>query len=229
MPFSNYTLYTEFVGGSAPMAAGTFTIYLDEVTSAIKNHCKNNIEAATYANVLINAPASLQLVLKQKPVQNDGNLTINANPLAYGNVTKFTSQGLLTAGVDYYLNTDDDDASKSTSGVVTCLRQPWSVAVGIPYGWLAPKRIPVPGALLITYRAGYETIPAAVTEATNLAISMLWNRRQTGYQASSESRGSWSVSLGQAATASAIVESPDVATLLRPYVAMERLIGWGVG
>lgn len=226
MALTSYDNYMAFTGGVPPMTMGQFTIVSEEVEQAVKDYCRSNIEQATYSNIVMNAPTSFQLVLAEGPVRN-ANLTISFNPLANGNAASFTANDALTQYSAWMLKTDANDSGNSTSRIVLRLGQPWSINLGVPPWKLAPAWVPNVGSLLVTYTAGYAVVPKSIVAATNLAISLLWQRRTTGMPVTSRSLDGISVSYGGAPMASSVVASPGVSGLLSRYVAADKLIGWG--
>ncbi len=224
---SDYAKYSAFLGSTPTMPIPSFSLLLGEVTAAIQDYCLQNLFERTYTNIIMDSPASAALVLSEGPVRNS-NLTISFNSQANGNVAAFTANDVLTQYSAWTLKTDANDSGNSTSKIVLRLPQPWSQALAFPFGRLAYKWVPNPGSVLVTYTAGFSTIPASLTQATNLAISLLWQRRATGQQVASRSLDGLSTSFNGGTEAASVVQSPGVIGLLSRYTAKEKKIGWGV-
>jgi hypothetical protein len=232
MALTSYATYANFTGGNAPMTSGQFSVIAGEVEQAVKDFCRSNLEAATYSNIPLSAPLSRFVVLPEGPVAVDANLSISYNPTAYGNVSAFDANHTLTLYSQFAVQTDSGNASISSSRVIERIGATWANGgtwVRPMWGALTVKPVPQTGAILASWRGGYETIPASITLATNLAISLLWARRTTGQPVTARSIDGMSVSYAGPADAAAVIASPGVASLLSRFENKDKKLGWGIG
>lgn len=235
---TTYQEYAAFYGETPPITEPQFPVYLSMVTQAIQDYTLSNLFYQTYTNTVLNAPPSTRLVLPQGPVWDDDTFSLSVNYYAAGNVSQFTSSNVLTKYVNYVLMVDEDNPSISTSRVVQFFSVgatsggPWSGAPWSP-NWqrdtmmLTPKQVPSYGSVLVTYNAGYQTIPASLALAANMLVTLVWQRRLVGVPVQSESRGAWSQSYMQGVLY-LIMGNPTVAGLLEKHRNYNKFLGWAV-
>ena len=207
-----------------PVRDASLQTMLDEVINAVKNHCVNgSLEATTYT-IVLDAPPSNVLILPYAPViyaptespAIDFQLYFNSG--ANGDPSAFTSDNLLTIFEDYVLQVGRTDTRTFPSGIVRSLRGPWLLNRERPTYSLATKLVPCYGAIKVVYKAGYETVPASLKGAINLAARKLFHARKFGVPLTSESLNGYSYSAQGSATAEGIIQGdPTIRSMLRAF------------
>ncbi len=233
--------YKTFAGISTTNATrdASLTALITAVSEAVKRRCRTRFEAATYTGIVLTPPASDKLCLRQVPVRSI--TSVYLNPSANGDPAAFTSDHLLTAYEDYYLETTEEGYSRSgivrrtrgkawgsaglvqgfavgTFGLVSGL--PGGLALTGGGGGLTRSVGPAPGSLKVTYAAGYLTVPEPVALAVHLAVSRLYQIRKVGVGLGSESWNAYSYSAAQvdAKAVAGVLSSPEIAGLLAAYI-----------
>lgn len=226
---SNYKTFAGITTTNATRDA-SLTALIAAVDRAVKRRCRTLFEAATYTDVVLTPPASDRLPLRQVPVRSV--TSVYLNPAANGDPAAFTSDHLLTAYEDYYLEMTEEGYSRS--GILRRTRgRVWGAAglvagfsAGASAGWpgfggvytsggLTRSVGPAPGSIKITFLAGYTTIPEDVVLAVHLAVSRLYQMRRFGTPPSSASLNGASYSL--AGDASKVLSESPISELLAPY------------
>lgn len=206
-----------YLGETVTTFDNVYGSLIAEVEAAIKRRLRNNIERATYTNIVLDAPATEDLGLAQTPVLTSG-LTVYYRGDARGDTSKFTSDYLLTRGTDYQLVTDPDNASQSRCGILRRFYRLWGVGRVSGVNSLVPRIEPEPGAVMVTWTAGYSPIPHDLILAVHLATMALFTRRQYGAAITSNSWNGGSYSLGQGpATAESVLDAPEIKSLWTPF------------
>lgn len=212
---SNLQLLKAYVGYSATDRDVVYGQLITEVSQAIRTRLNQTITAATYT-VVLDAPCTPVIVLGEGPVKLAG-LTVYYNYQAYGNPAAFTSTNLLTLYQDYYLDVSERDNTVSKSRRLIYLQGAWGANYYRAPSQLSQSLIPTPGAVKVTYSAGFDTVPTDVTMATNLACQKLFMARDRGAMPTSESLTGYSYSLPATATAYDAIGSADVWAYLVRY------------
>jgi hypothetical protein len=189
-------------------------LMIAEVEKAIIGYLGMPVEQATYTRVL-DAPVRQNIVLPYSPVTLSG-LQVWMNTDAKGDPSAFTSSNLLTLYTDYSLVIDQPDGT-SKSGIIRKTAGVWAFRHTRPVERLSPVVTKVPGAIKVTFTAGYATVPADIQAAAYLMVSKLYTMRKLGGQLQNESLNGYSYGLAGNATAGSIIADPTVVSMLRPY------------
>ena len=197
---------------------------------ALANHCAAVSDAIlkylrpyspiplTVTDITLDAPTGNVLLLPATPVRSITSLHLR--PGADGDTTLVTSDDLLTAGADYYMPVNAFDGWSRTGIVYRRGRSNWGQEwVYANSRSLAATINPNRGAIKVTYAAGETSVPDAIRQAAQLMVSLIFNRRKTGMPVTSASLNGGSYSLAGPFTATAALQSPDVAGLLREFRA----------
>lgn len=190
------------------------------VNAAIVRMANGNVfDRATYTDVILDAPWNDRyLRLPQWPVASVTSIHLNWN--AKGDPSLFDSTHLLTAYTDYRLVIDDPANNLSRRGRVEILTRPyWAYqqerTLTMP---LTNRLANCPGAVKVSFVAGYAAIPDDLTQAAVMAATLMYQRRKTGVPLTNESWNSYSYGTAAPFTATAALHSPDVWALLKSYV-----------
>jgi hypothetical protein len=96
-------------------------------------------------------------------------LNVLTNPGSYSSGgTVYSGLSLLQNGVDYALYPQNE-----ASGIVTRINGVWPEIIIRHTGQLSSENRPGTGNIMVTYTAGYATMPADLTLAANLVISVI--------------------------------------------------------
>lgn len=118
--------------------------------------------------------------LKHRPVRSVSALYFDADGYYGQGTDAFSSDDLLTAGTDYYLDIDQDDGT-SRSGMVWKASGTWYGRVRSYQGMLLGRTVDGTGNIKATYTPGFLTIPYPVRAAVNrMAISVFAKRASSG-------------------------------------------------
>lgn len=209
--------YSEYTGvtytGSALVAVNAACA---AVEAAIRRYCGQEIGLNLYTAVLDAPYKSRTLQLPQWPVTAVTSLHLNWD--ARGNPAAFTSEFLLTPYTDYRLVIDDVSNNRSKRGKVEILSRPyWAYWPERPLGMVASRMVDAPGAVYVTWQAGYSEIPDDLIQAGCLAVSMMYNRRMGGMPSTNESWNGYSVGFATPFAAAAALNTPDIQNVLRQF------------
>lgn len=180
-------------------------------------------EPITVTDWIADAPPTRDLILPIRPVRSI--TSVYLNHLANGLVANFTSAHLLdnTDAKEYQLLIDDPVKGWSRSGILRRVWQAWGVGFVTYPGRLAASLEPSRGAIKISYAAGAVSVPPEITAAAVMAVSMLYNRKETGLVAASESWNGYSRSLSGPGLEAGILDNPDIQNLLADYLPHLRI------
>ena len=225
--------YKGFIGYTSSDRDAAYSYILSAMSAAIKRRTKVQLEQATYT-VIVTPPASQELVLNQVPVSSI--TSIHLNPDAGGQSANFTSDYLLDSST-YFLKVDESGYSRS--GIVVRVGRLWSGAGLLTspsiwggaagYGWggyvgvgagLTRSVAPPPGALKVVYVAGYQTVPDDIQLACWLATTRIFQtwREYAGVTSGSWNGASLSFNSIPAGTMAGVLDTPEIAGLLAPYI-----------
>lgn len=177
---------------------------VQSASSAIKDYCKRDLEQAPYTE-FYNGTDRPELVLRQRPVLLTGLAVYYDAQGNYGQTSgAFASGTLLTLGTDYALELDAG-GTESTRGI---LRKIGMGGAGWPFwypgfagGRLSASKLagwPLGyGNLKVTYTAGYDPIPASITQAADQLVTWFVRNTPSGAVLQSESLGAYSYSVMQ--------------------------------
>lgn len=183
------------------------TQWLSAAISAVVNYCGTSFEQTTRTEYY--QPDGNKIVLQNRPVISITSIHENANA-AWGQADDpWTSQYLLTEGVDYALHVDSRELTAtygytSRSGIVVRLGKRWArrYANHNANGWsgysLSIPDMPAIGPVKVVYVSGYTAVPMAVTQAVIWEVDAYRSRAgKGGQQVTAESLGEYSYSLAQ--------------------------------
>ncbi len=206
-------LSTNTVSGTDAAAVAGFCTAVD---AALKRMLRPFLpEPLTVSNAVLDAPVSEWLPLPARPVR--AVTSIYVNPQANGVVSNFTAADLLDPSA-YQLIIDDPIDGLARSGLVRRVNGVWGARWVSPPTNLGARLDPTRGSVLVTFTAGPVSVPADIQLAAAMAVSQLFDRRQRGMPMTSESWNGRSESYAGQYTADAAVRSPEVLSLLRPYL-----------
>lgn len=175
------------------------TSLINVASQAVVNYCRRNFGQQTY-NDYLDGRNTATLYLSQKPVVSVSQIVVNADPSVPG------SGWILT-------NADGNDwVLYPTEGKI--VRGP---SIGIArFNWWFPMGT---RNVVVTYWAGYSTIPDPVTRATVLMVKYLHDLTRFNPLFQSKSLGDYSYTLGNLMSITDGTTVPGyVADLLAPYV-----------
>lgn len=212
------------------------TQWLDAAISAVINYCGTSFEQATRTEYY--QPDGYKIVLQNRPVISITEVYENASAY-WGQATNpWTSDFLLTAGVDYALQTDAREVPAtygytSRSGIVIRIGRRWArryaqnSSPGLSGYNLSVPDLPAQGPVKIVYVSGYTNVPAAIMQAVCWEVDAYRARGgKGGQQLTAESLGEYSYSLAQLepVTNSSGLMSSAAIKLLAPF----RTLGKGL-
>lgn len=212
------------------------TQWLDAAISAVINYCGTSFEQATRTEYY--QPDGNKIVLQNRPVISITEVYENAAAY-WGQATNpWTSDFLLTAGVDYALQTDAREVPAtygyiSRSGIVIRIGRRWArryaqnSSPGLSGYNLSVPDLPAQGPVKIVYVSGYTNVPAAIMQAVCWEVDAYRARAgKGGQQLTAESLGEYSYSLAQLepVTNSSGLMSSAAIKLLAPF----RTLGKGL-
>jgi hypothetical protein len=210
------------------------TQWLNAAISAVINYCGTSFESATRTEYY--SPDGYNLILQNRPVISITSVYENAGAYWGQAASPWTSDYLLTAGVDYALKTDSRELTAtygytSRSGVVVRLGKPWarrfpaSRPGGMSQYNLSVPDLPAIGSVQVVYVSGYTTIPAAITQAVCWEVDAYRARAgKAGQMLTAESLGEYSYSLAQQApvkNAGGLL-SEAARTMLSPFRVLSK-------
>ena len=201
------------------------TAWCASVSAAITKLIKPyHAEPVTLSNVILDAPASRDLILPVRPARSI--TSVYFRPGANGLAANFTSDYLLanTDGADYQLLIDDWIASHSSCAILRRVNGVWAVRQYRPPGRLAGQQEGARGAILVNYTAGFATVPAEIESAAVLAVALLMEQKRTGAPEVSVSWNGGSVSYAGPFTSVGVLQTPTIASWLQPYQST-RMVG----
>lgn len=216
-PLTSVSAYKTAIQYSASDRDAVYSALISEVSEAIETKVLPNVLPSTSFSDVFDAPADPILVLEPRPVKLS-TLQIWRNSSSKGDPALFTSDHLLTLYTDYKVEKKDPSGVYSLDGRIRCLTGPWGVGHERAPGNLAHATTPGRAALKVSYTAGYSPIPGGVVRAVHLVVSMLFIRRNMGVLLTSESLNGFSWSGTPLFPMAAALNSPDVRSLLDPYI-----------
>lgn len=206
------------ISGGAATALATWCSAVD---SAIKRKIRPFYpEPTTVTDCILDAPADRDLYLPVTPVRSATSVYYRSD--ANGLAANFTSDYLLdnTDGAAYQLVIDDVVNGYAKRGLLRRVGQVWGLSRVRPPERLGYRLEPERGALKVTFAAGPSSLPDDIFAAAVLAVSMLFERKESGVAVGSESWNGYSRSIAGPFTAEGAVNSPDVLALLMPYMSI---------
>lgn len=220
-------IWAAFAGKTLTNPSGEYTsieVICNQVDRGIKSKLKRTLERQTFTGLILDAPNTPNILLqKYAPIVIDG-FECRYNPQAQGDPTLF-DDSLLTMYQDYRLDTDEDDNSLSP-GNLQYLRGIWGINYRYRPWELAPSFTSVPGALKLTFNAGYEIIPDDIVMAACIAVSQTNALKDHGFVKGSESWNGYSMNLpGVGLMVHGVLGNPDISSLLLPYMNYGAMIG----
>jgi hypothetical protein len=180
-------------------------------------------EPITVTDAILDAPPSRDLILPVRPARSI--TSVYYRPDAYGVVANFTSTYLINNddGDEYQLLIDDPVNGISRSGILRRIGRVWGWSNITRPGRLASTLEPERGSIKVTYTAGPAAMPPEVEAAAVLAVSFLYDMKKTGKVLVSESWNGWSGSYSGPATTAGVLNSPDIQSMLAPYLPGLRI------
>jgi len=151
--------------------------------------------------------------LRQRPVQSISALYLDEEAFwgdAPGAFNPTTTQ--LIEGTDFALDRDQPDGS-SRSGLVYKINDYWPRPIVRAFGRIAPDLGPRVGNIIVSYTAGYQTLPNDLGLAVSLTMAHLLQLGRRGGVVQSESHGE-----GFNYQFSVKVAEASAADILPPYV-----------
>lgn len=192
------------------------TALLADVDAAIRRAIRPYLpEPVTVTDAILDAPRGNVLSLPCVPVRSITSLYLRWG--ANGDASLFDAGDLLAANTDYYLPLEYPEAHSRSGDVYRRGRSSWGYERRWPVGRLAPNLDPARGAVKATFAAGPASVPSDLASAAFFATMLLYDRRERGAPLSSESWGGRSESVAGQFSATSVIESPEVAAMLRPY------------
>lgn len=165
--------------------------FIDGVTSLVKQQLNRDLELSTYTEYYSGNNKPI-LILRQYPVVSVTRVCVD-NGAYFGDASgAFPVANDLVSGVDYALL--DGLNGKGGQGILRRIGGTW---YGRPYRELGTVENLAPvgnGNILVTYTAGYTTIPAAISMAVNSLVVRLTTQASIGGGAKSMSYEDASVS-----------------------------------
>lgn len=189
---------------------------IDAISQGVRDLLVQNFEAATYTEYY-DAPCYADVItLDQGPLVSVASVYCDGSGFRGQGTNAFAADTLLTAGTDYMYITGKKRAIQS-------LYCNWAQLAG-GYGrrppiQLTPMLKDVPGAIKVTYTAGYTTVPADVRGVVALAVSAWLRMIPNGFLAQSASYIDTSASFNLQNLSLGILKSPDVWNVLSRYTA----------
>lgn len=206
--------YQDFLGGTPPGSDAQYTMMIAECIDAVIKYCNNGTLEQSDYTVVLPAPARPVLYLPHFPILASS-LVLSLNLNANGDISRFTSQDILTPYSSYVLQTGPNDNTYSYSGRVDSMYGPFGAGFWVrPIYSLSTRLQPNPGCMLASYTAGWPTVPASLQAAICLLVSKLYWMRQRGVLSNSESWNGESYSITAPAT---LLSDPTIRNLLRPF------------
>lgn len=199
-------------------------LFIAAASDAIKRFCRRPIEQATYTDYY-DGSGKPRLILRNTPVQSVTSVHLDAAGY-YGTATgAFAASTLLTSGVDYALEIDDNEGlGISRTGFLRRIGNSSISTFGnqgantsLTYGWKGPIWPVGTGNLKVVYVGGWATVPDAITQAATTLVSLMYKFRKTaGIPLTSESFGKYTYSL-MTRTGGSTPELNEVRSLLSGY------------
>lgn len=173
-------------------------------------------EPVTLTNQIYDAPTDPLLTLRVRPVRAITSVYFRSD--ANGLVSRFTSNYLLdnTDGAEYMLDVDDDLEGIALKGGVLRTNQIWGGMWWQPPLRLGSRFTSQPKCVMVSYEAGFVSVPDDVQGAAVHLVTKMLNSRKFGAQVASASLNSASYSLPQNALGN-IWDEGIVSDLLRRY------------
>lgn len=210
------------------------TQWLNAAISAVINYCGTSFESQ--ARTEYYNPDGYKLILQNRPVISVTSVYEDAGAYWNQSADPFPASTLLTAGVDYALQTDAREVPAtwgytSRSGIIVRLGKQWARRFpttrmgGLSTFNLSVPDMPAIGAVKVTYTSGYTTVPPAITQAVCWEVDAYRSRAgKGGQQLTAESLGEYSYSLAQqeATPNSAGLMSSVAMGLLAPFKVLGK-------
>lgn len=180
-------------------------------------------EPITVTDAILDGPASRDLLLPIIPARSI--TSVYVNPSGYGLLANFTADHLLdnTGNEEYQLLIDDKIRNYSRSGILRRVKNVWGASYVTAPTRLAPVLEPSRGNVKVSYLAGPATVPPEIEAAAVMAVSILYNRKETGLVASSESWNGYSRGLAGPGLETSVLSNPDIQALLADYLPGLRI------
>jgi hypothetical protein len=208
-------------------------LWLGYADADIKDYCGWDIEQTTYPGAAANGRGDSGyysgdhtqfLRLRHTPVSSITSIYVDNTGYFGQNPGSFPSTALLVAGTDYALEWDGCLPGSSTtcsySGVVTRIPDVWTGGLRRKAGEITPRYIDATGNILVSYVAGFPTVPPAVEMAACMFVAFVRRNAQTGgQQIQSEGQGAYNYSLSSP-TANAI---PELGTIKSALARFKRM------
>lgn len=218
MPLVSAAVWQQYTGQTvAGPDLTAVTAWCAAVDAGIQEYLRPYYPEPRTVTLYLDAPPARDLLVPAVPIRSIQALYLN--PQAEGVDGRFTAATLQVAGVDYELIRDDPVTGWSRSGRIRRLGpRLWAS------GWsrdrphqLAPSLVPaVRGAIKLIADVGPTQTPHDIIAAAVTAVSLLYNRRHSGYPLASESWNGYSYAQTIPAAAAAL-RSPDVQAVLDRY------------
>lgn len=217
---------------AVPGLARLSTVWITQLVSAadsgIKLFLNWQVEQQTFTEYY-SGKNQQELVLKRPWVKSITNLWVDANGNWGQTSGSFASGTLLTSGVNYALEMDDDENGTpvSSRGLVQMLgggplgTWPWPYWQGLNQGKLSGSSGPVwplgRGNIKVTYVSGYATVPADLTYAANMLVADMARNQPSGSPLNNESLGAYSYSIAQQTAEGQYPALSSIGAILRKY------------
>ncbi len=222
MAIVSATIWQTFTGVTLTGAElASLTTVCGQVNAVINKLIRPyQLEPITQTQEILDAPIEPYLLTELVPVRSLTSVWLNGG--ANGDPSAFNlTLDLLTEFIDYQLILDMQPEGWSRSGRVRRVGQSvWGTQWRRPPTRLTAELDPNRGSVMLTYEAGHTSVPADVTEAACLNVSLILKRKLSGAPAVSESWNGYSASLASAFLQTAAILSPDVIAALAPYMSM---------
>lgn len=215
---------------NTPLAEGSrellsVQLICTQVDVAIKKRLKRIVERQTISDLILDAPTTPNILLGRYAPIVISSFQCWVNQLAQGDPTAFTTNDLLTQYRDYALDKDPEDRTLSP-GNLRRIGRAWGISYRQRMTQLAPQFDPNYGAVKVSFTGGWEVIPQDIVQAACLGVSMTLAVRKHGYIKGSESWNGYSYNIpGVGLMVNGIIGSPDLLSLLNPYINRAEEIG----
>ncbi len=218
------------LGSNALLTTAYLQTLVDASDSAIKQFLKWPVEPqATYTEYQ-SGKNQQELILKKPWSYSITNLWVDANGNWGATPGAFGSGTLLTSGINYALELDEQDdqgTPVSERSMVQMLgggplgTWPWPYWQGLNQGKLAGSPGPIwplgRGNIKVSYVAGFDIVPADLTYAATMLVADMVRNQPSGYPLNNESLGAYSYGIAQQAAEGQYPTLSSIGPILRRY------------
>jgi hypothetical protein len=217
-------LYMGIASGNTTLDS-QLTAMLSAADAAVKSYCQRDLESQDYTHYF-DGNGQRDLVLRQWPVTAITSVYQDATGFYGDGPSAFASTTLLTNGTHYALRKDQGTASyrgllrRIAGGGISAADPffPRTQTTGSLVGGIGPVWPRGDGNIKVVYTAGYTSIPADLTQATNQLAAYAFNNADWGgMQATGESLDRYSYTLAAEALNGSWAALGTTRSLLAPY------------